>query len=193
MNMWELASSCYGDVSGDAKVFFKERFDINSLSPGFKKTMQSVVDRITETNAYIKTLHTCRKLRYSDGSNEIRQYSCLDELQFANSRMEPYLVALPEYRKPYNDNRAAGFEDSFSKYDKYRGNAYMNTDVNFREITSGLSNDYDEQYITTWDTDLDRKEVSNIDRIDVMITWGRALEMDWEDSDPFSQYGGCVE
>lgn len=192
MRLWELASSAYNSISGQSLNFFKETYDINDITGDFKNTVTKTLERIKKTDGFIKTLHHCRKMRYSDGSNEIRQYSILEEFQFANDIMQPFLVAMPEYRKEYNRHRAAGFEESFAVHDKFRGNAFKHTDMNYREITSGLAMGEDEKYVMSWDLDEDSK-VTNVDRIDVRICWSRLRELDWEDSDPMSQFGSAVE
>lgn len=193
MSMWELASTAYKEVSGEARSYFDRRFDVGSLTGSFRNVVNTTMERLTKTKAYTKTLHTARRMRYSDGSNEIRQYRTLEEIQFANTTMERFIVAMPEYRNKYNRGFAAGYEDGFSNHDKFRGNAYANTDENFRVITSGLATPYDEKYINTWDIAESDNHITNIDRIDVHSVWSRMHDMDWEDSDPCSQYGGSVE
>ncbi|MCT7476120.1 hypothetical protein N5V81_14140 [Escherichia coli] len=73
----------------------------------------------------------------------VRQIEELGEFQFANA-LQPFLVAMPEYRKLYNDGMATGYENGFSRLDVFKGNAYMRTDDHFREATSGISTKYDE-------------------------------------------------
>lgn len=193
MSMWELASTSYRDIAGTARDYFSSRFTMEGLTGNLKEAVCKVADRLAITQAYTKTLNATRRLRYSDGSNEIRQYETVEQIQFANTAMERFIVAMPEYRNKYNRGRAAGYEDGFSNFDKFRGNAYANTDANFRAITSGMSTPYDDNYINTWDLHGNDNDITNVDRVDVQIVWSRMSDMDWEDSDPGSSYGGCVE
>lgn len=188
--MWKNPSLAFAkqETGGGFHDFFAERFNIELIAEDLRESVIKHKQELANLEIFRKTSAVVRKLRYSDGVDIIRQYELVGEFQHANDIMQPFLVAMPEYRKLYNENMAAGFENGFSKHDLFRGNAYMHSDDNYREMTSDMSTEYDENNIWHWSSNEDRqKHLNNYEKVDLQICRARVRLMDWEDEDPFSE------
>jgi hypothetical protein len=195
MGMWEQVATPWTkqETGSGLRDYFANNFDLSKIATDLVGRVKEHQQQLISLDAYRKTQAVARKIMYSDGVDCIRQLSKLGEFQFANQALQPFLVAMPEYRTLYNQNLAAGFENGFSKHDAFRGTAYMHTDDNYREATSGLSNQYDENHIWNWVSNEDRaKRLNNIEKVEIQINWGRAADFDWEDADPFSEYNASI-
>ncbi|ELH4620150.1 hypothetical protein Q9W60_002675 [Salmonella enterica] len=190
--MWLQGSTVWTkqtEGSGALSVF-KESFSLSSLAPDLVDRVKEHCQDLISLERFRETFSTARKLRYSDTVEMVRQIEELGEFQFANAALQPFLVAMPEYRKLYNDGMATGYENGFSRLDVFKGNAYMRTDDHFREATSGISTKYDEDKIWQWATNEDRAvRLSRIDKVDIQLNWARMSAFDWEDGDPCSELG----
>ncbi len=188
MSMWRQPLSPFQAVTGAAADFVTNSFNINNFSEGFRNVVATHVKAFTDMNAYRKTMAAARKLRYNDTSDMIRQLEALGAFQNANPRLQPFMVAMPEYRTLYNKNLAAGYENGFAKHDSFRGTAYMHSDAAYCAATDGLVSDYESTHIFNWVIPDDGNgQLSAIDKVDIQINWTRMRDMDWEDGDPCSE------
>ncbi|HCJ5819047.1 TPA: hypothetical protein NU463_004706, partial [Escherichia coli] len=131
--MWLQGSTVWTkqtEGSGALSVF-KESFSLSSLAPDLVDRVKEHCQDLISLERFRETFSTARKLRYSDAVEMVRQIEELGEFQFANAALQPFLVAMPEYRKLYNDGMATGYENGFSRLDVFKGNAYMRTDDHF--------------------------------------------------------------
>lgn len=190
MGMWNNFTNAFTqqEAGGETFNFFQQQFDISRIAPDMLDRVKEHKKELMSLEMFRKTSAAVRKLRYSDGTDCVRQLSELGEFQHANSLLQPFLVAMPEYRKLYNENLATGYETGFSQHDSFRGNAYMHTDDNYREMTSDFSTEYDENRIWHWVSNEDRQHrLNNIERVDLTINRVRMRDFDWEDGDPCSE------
>ncbi|QXO09461.1 hypothetical protein pEaSNUABM11_00037 [Erwinia phage pEa_SNUABM_11] len=193
MGMWNQALSPWHQQSSGGGLFdvFKETFDITKLAPGLFERVNEHNQELQSLELFRKTNATARKVMHDGLDDVIRILDTLGEFQFAPDSMQGFLVAMPEYRNLYNQNMAAGFENGFAQVDPYRGNGYMHTDTNYREITSGLQTEYDERHVWNWAADEARTTRPDLveKHIVVNMNWAKMRDMDWEDDDPLSQLG----
>lgn len=193
MGMWNQALSPWHQQTEGGGFFdiIKDTFDLSKLSPGLLERVTEHDNELVSLDTFRKTNAAARKVLYDGLDDVIRILDNLGEFQFASESVQGYLVAMPEYRNLYNQNMAAGFENGFAKVDPYRGNAYMHTDTNYREITSDLQTEYDEERIWHWAGDEARtKRPTMVEKhIVVNMNWAKMRDMDWEDDDPLSQLG----
>ncbi len=195
MSMWQQTQTSFGEVAGSAFNFLEESFNksISTVSGEFADMLTNVRQSVVSHRAFRSAVAAGRRLRYGGTTDEVRELFTVGEMQNAPIVMEPGLVAMPEYRELYNENRAAGFENGFSQNDNFRGSAYMLTDHNYRMVTNGLSTQYDEERIWSFTTPhIHDGDYNKADQIDFMKVWARARKLDWEDEDPYSQMNaGC--
>lgn len=190
MGMWNNLSTAFTqqEAGGGAFNFFQQTFDLDRIAPDLMDKVREHKRELMSLEMFRKTNAAVRKLQHTDGVECIRQLTDLGEFQHANLMLQPYLVAMPEYRKLYNENLASGYETGFSLDDIFRGNAYMHTDDNYREMTSDISTEYDEDKIWHWVTNEDRQHrLTTIERVDLGINRARMRDFDWEDGDPCSE------
>ncbi len=190
MGMWNNLTTAFTkqESGGGAFDFFQQAFDISRVAPDMLDRVMEHKRELMSLDMFRKTSAAARKLQHTDGTEVIRQLTELGEFQHANSILQPFLVAMPEYRKLYNEHLATGYETGFSQIDAFRGNAYMHTDDNYREMTSDFSTEYDEDKIWHWVSNEDRQHrLTTIERVDLAINRVRMREMDWEDGDPCSE------
>ena len=65
----------------------------------------------------------------------------------------------------------------------------MHTDANYREATDGMVTEYHPTHLFNWVLPEEREgKLSRINKVDLQICWSRARDLDWEDSDPYSEY-----
>jgi hypothetical protein len=189
MGMWNVVATPWSVQSVGSQVynFFSDRLGELKLAPDVKQAFDKARQDISDMDMIRRTSAAVRKLRYGDGTDEILQLLEIGQFQHANHVMQPLLTAMPEYRKLYNQKMAAGFENGYSQHDAFRGSAYMHTDENYREVTDGMLNQYDD-HIWTW---VERHDRSNrldmFAKIDMLSNWDRMRAMDWEDEDPLSE------
>jgi len=189
MGMWTQSLSAWHRQSEGGGFFetVKQTFDLTSLAPDLLGRVQQHREQIVSLDMFRKTDAAARKLLHGANDNIIRIIEDIGQFQHASETMQGYLVAMPEYRNLYNQNMAAGYENGYSKVDKYRGSAYMHTDANYRDITSGMSTEYDEK-IWNWVTDEARVNRPDIfDKQIIQMNWRTMRDFDWEDADPCSQ------
>lgn len=190
MGMWNNLSNAYTKQEEGSGMFdyFKQTFDFQRIAPDMIERVKEHKRELLSLDMFRKTSAAVRKLRYNDGTECIRQLTDIGEFQHANSLLQPFLVATPEYRKLYNENLATGYETGFSQYDRFRGNAFMHTDDNYREMTSDFATEYDEDRIWHWVSNEERQHrLNNIERVELAINRVRMCDMDWEDGDPCSE------
>lgn len=190
MGMWDQAYTAWTQQTTGGGLFdaLASTFDVSKLAPDLLSRVQEHQKQLISLDMFRRTTAAARKLLYHDGTDCIRLLTDLGEFQNSNSLLQPYLVAMPEYRKPYNEFMAAGFENGFSKQDGFRGTGYMHTDANYRDITSGISTSYDEDKIWQWVTSDERThKPDRIEKQMVQMMWGYMRDMDWEDGEPCSE------
>lgn len=190
MGMWNNLTTAFTkqEAGGGAFDYFQQTFDIKRVAPDMLDRVMEHKRELMSLDMFRKTSAAARKLMHTDGTEVIRQLRDIGEFQHANSILQPYLVAMPEYRKLYNENLATGYETGFSQLDRFRGNAYMHTDDNYREMTSDFSTEYDEDKIWHWVSNEDRQHrLTTIERVDLAINRTRMRDFDWEDGDPCSE------
>ena len=189
MSMWDQPGTAFTKITGDAANFLNSTFDINSFASDFVDKVKQQVQKVASIDLFRLTSAAARNMRFASGADIVRQLEQLGEFQMAPPVMQPFLVAMPEYRTLYNNNMAAGFENGFAKHDQFRGNAYMHTDANYREATDGMVTEYHPTHLFNWVLPEEREGVlSRINKVDLQICWSRARDLDWEDSDPYSEY-----
>lgn len=191
MSMWFRNASPFGEVTGEAALSLESTYSLDSLSGAFKDMATSCVKVVKDNRMYRAAVAAGRRFRYGGTTDEVRQMFSVGELQQATSANQPYLVAEPTYRKKYNHNMAAGFEDGFAQHDCFRGSAIGLTDGNFRQVINGLSNSYTPEKVWTFTTPIDAPVLNKADQLDTMGNWRTALAVDWEDEDPYSQYNSA--
>ena len=189
MGMWNNAATPWTvqGVGTEVHNFFSERLGTLNLAADVMQSYQKAKEEVASLDLIRRTSAAMRKLRYMDSTNEVLQLFEVGQFQHANHVMQPLLVAMPEYRKLYNERFAAGFESGFGSVDIFRGSAYMHTDENYREVTDAMLNSYDE-HIWTWVGRDDRANpLDTFAKIDMLSNWDRMRAMDWEDEDPLSE------
>jgi hypothetical protein len=190
MGMWNNLTTAFTkqQAGGGTFDFFQQSFDISRVAPDMLDRVMEHKKELMSLDVFRRTSAAMRKLQNTDGTEVIRQLTDIGEFQHANSLLQPFLVAMPEYRKLYNAHLATGYETGFSQDDVFRGNAYMHTDDNYREMTSDISTEYDEDKIWHWVSNEDRQHrLTTIERVDLGINRARMREFDWEDGDPCSE------
>lgn len=188
--MWRNLTTAFTkqEAGGETFDYFRDKFDINRVAPDMLESVMEHRRELISLDIFRRSQAAVRKLRNSDATETIRLLTDLGEFQHANSLLQPYLVAMPEYRQLYNETMATGYESGFSKTDLFRGNAYMHTDDNYREATNGMSTEYEEGVIWHWATNEDRQHrLTNIERVEIQLNWSRMRDFDWEDGDPCSE------
>ena len=189
MGKWNVVATPWSVQSVGSQVynFFSDRLGELNLAPDVKQAFDKARQDISSMEMIRRTSAAVRKLRYGDATEEILQLLDIGQFQHANHVMQPLLTAMPEYRKLYNQKMAAGFENGYSQHDAFRGSAYMHTDENYREVTDGMLNQYDD-HIWTWVERHDRaNRLDMFAKIDMLSNWDRMRAMDWEDEDPLSE------
>ena len=192
MGMWNLGGSIWQrqDENSGMYRYFKENFNLSSFAPDMVERVKQKCNELISLQRFREMYAAARKVQNSDATNVVRQLETIGQFQFANEALQPFLIAMPEYRQLYNNNMATGFENGYSKVDRFRGSAYMHTDDNYREVTSGMSTEYDEDRIWTWVSNEDRSNrLTRVQQVDMQINWARMRSFDWEDEDPCSELG----
>lgn len=190
MGMWNNAVTPWTvqGVGSEVHGFFTEKLGSLNLAADVMQSLEKARAEVASIELVRRTSAAIRKLRYVDTTNDVLQLIEIGQFQHANHVMQPLLVAMPEYRSLYNDRFAAGYETGFGSVDVFRGNAYMHTDENYREVTDGMLNQYDE-HIWTWVGREDRADrLDMFAKIDMLSNWDRMRAMDWEDEDPLSEF-----
>lgn len=189
--MWEQAASPWAAQSKSSAAFrfLESSFDINSFAPDLVERVKSRCEAVLSLEAFRNTSLAVRKLMHTDATESFRTLDSIGDFQFANETLQPFLVSMPEYCSLYRDGLAAGFENGFSTLDRFRGNAYMHTDDNYREITSDMVSEYEDK-IMHWVSNEDRAfRPTTINKVENQINWSRMADFDWEDEDPCSELG----
>lgn len=195
MSMWKVVPTAFTkqEAGSGFHDFFESKFDILNIAEDMRDSVLSHRRELASMELFRKTTAAVRKLRHSDGTECIRQLETIGEFQHANSLLQPFLVAMPEYRKPYNELMASGFETGFSQVDSFRGTAYMYSDDNYREMTNHVVSEYDEERIWHWATNEDRQyRPDAIAKAELSINRVRMRDFDWEDADPCSQHNASM-
>ena len=195
MSMWKNLSTAFTkqETGSGFHDFFESKFNIDLIAPDMRDSVLEHRRELANMEIFRKTTAAVRKLRHSDGTECIRQLETIGEFQHANPLLQPFLVAMPEYRKPYNEFMASGYEKGFSELDIFRGNAYMHTDDNYREMTTDVSTEYDENRIWHWVTNEDRQyRPDAVAKVELNINRVRMRDFDWEDADPCSQFNASM-
>jgi len=190
--MWLQGSTVWGRQSEGSGMFdtFKEQFTLDGIASDMLDSVKKHTSELISLERWRETFSAARKLRYNDVTDVVRQLDELGDFQFANEALQPFLVAMPEYRKLYNEKMATGYENGYSQIDAFRGNAYMHTDDNYREVTSGMSTQYDDEKIWIWASNENRaNRLTSIQKVEMQINWTRMRDFDWEDGDPCSELG----
>lgn len=189
MSMWDQPASAFTKVTGEAANFLNSTFNIDNIASDFVGAVKQQLQKVANIEMFRITSAAARKMRYGSSADIIRQLDSIGEFQNAPPSMQPFLVAMPEYRTLYNNNMAAGFENGYSKHDSFRGTAYMHTDANYREATSAMVTEYHPTHIFNWVLPESREGVlTRVNKVDIQMCWSRARDLDWEDSDPYSEY-----
>ncbi len=192
MGMWNLGGTIWTRQTENSGMYryFRDNFDINAFAPDMIESVKRKCNELISLERFREMYAAARKVQHSDATDVVRQLEKIGHFQFANATLQPLLMALPEYRQLYNNNMATGYENGYSKIDNFRGSAYMHTDDNFREVTSGMSNEYDEDRIWNWVSNEDRSnKLTRVQQVDMQINWARMRSFDWEDEDPCSELG----
>lgn len=189
MSMWDQPGSAFNKVTGEAANFLNSTFNLSAMAADFVDVVKQQVQKVADIEMFRLTSAAARKMRYGGGADMIRQLESIGDFQLAPPTLQPFMVAMPEYRTLYNNNMAAGYENGFSKHDQFRGNAYMHTDGNYREATNAMVTEYHPTHLFNWVLPESRDGgLTRIQQVDVQINWTRMRDMDWEDSDPASEF-----
>lgn len=191
--MWDITATPFAAAVGETADFFQTRYAATNFTGYVAEMTQDIANEVRASRIYRTAVAAGRRLRYGRDADEIRQLFSMGEFQQAPPSAQPYLVAMPEYRKQYNEKMAAGYEDGYSKHDIFRGVGYMYTDPNFRMVTSGLSTEYDEEIIHVYSTPIELEDTLSVyDKIDMLGNWKRKRAFNWEEEDPGSEYNASV-
>lgn len=195
MGMWKMASSAWSKPDGrsDGIALLTESFNKATFAPDIIAEVKRQELEILKLETYRRANAAKNRLDKETDTLAIVGLNELAEFQNAPDVMQGYLVAQPQYRELYNKNMAAGFERGFSQRDIFRGNAYMHTDTNYREVTNGVVTK-DEEHVWTWVTPDDKTvTLDNIGRAAILYSWDKMSEMEWsDDDDMLSQMGASL-
>jgi hypothetical protein len=189
-NPWDVAvSTTFRSLSGDSVRHLDNSYSARSFSDGFRARVGLLSEGVRNTSIYRNAIGALRKLRHSREDNSIRRLRGIGQLQHAPRCMERYLVANPVIRQGYNNRMMAGYEDGYSKSDKWRGTAYKHTDKSWQMVMQGRTDEEELMCHTYALTDSEANELSNSEAIDVIVTWKEQIRvMNETDDDVVSTY-----
>lgn len=172
-----------GRLSGHSASHLKRRYSERNFSEEFLAGVAETSRSIRANSLYRNSVSALRRLRHSRKSNSVRRLFGIGELQFAPSVMESYLVANPVVRRNYNRYMEPGYEDGFSKRDRWRGTAVKHTDVNYRIVMDGYL-DTEENKFHSYVLDSEEKgSLSRSERLDIQATWREQIRVMMETDD----------
>lgn len=168
------------------------RYSERGFSDTFRERVEKLSSSIKESSTYRNAIAAFRKLRHSRKDNTVRRLSGIGELQQAPRVMERFLVANPVVRRAYNQRMVAGYEDGFSKLDKWRGTAIKHTDKAYQMVMNGRT---DEEELLCHTYALTREEettLSEAECIDITVSWKNQLKAMAETTDDITSRYNAV-
>lgn len=191
MGMWNMTTSAWSkpDSRSDGMQVFAERFSTTTFAPDVMEQVRKHQMEVSKLEAYRRANAAKSRIETEGSVSGIVTLNDIAKMQNAPEILQPYLVAMPDYRERYNKNQAAGFERGFAINDGFRGNAFKHTDSNYREVTSTMVTEHEDK-VWTWVTPDDRfNALDGIARTAILATWKNMEEMDWSEDDMLSQTG----
>lgn len=182
-NEWDIGMGSSKILSGSSAKHIRGRYSERNYSEEFSRGVQETSRAIRENSLYRNSVSALRRLRHARKSNEIRRLYGVGELQHAPSIMESYLVANPIVRELYNKRMCAGYEEGFSKRDRYRGTAIKHSDTSYRVVMDGYL-DTTENKFHSYVLDDEEKSAMNLgQRLDVQASWREQIRVMMETDD----------
>lgn len=117
----------------------------------------------------------------------------LESLQTAKPIMQRWIMAQPDIRELYLEQRCAGYPDSY--YNVF-GNAIRDDHYDFRRVMDAVVVDNDDGwYVRYYPDDLldGDKDLSHIEKVDILSTWDIVrMFVEQGSKDPTDPYGGSL-
>lgn len=190
-NPWDVSSGggAFKMLNGESSRHLDTLYSTRNYSEEFRGLVSRVSDTIKESTMYRNSVSAVRKLIHGRGANTISRFRGVGEMQHASDINQGYLMANPVVRRLYNSKRLKGYEDTFAKNDKWRGNAYKHSDHNYRIVMDGRLDASEDKFHNYVLTDGERTKLDNCEDIDIMVSWEMQLRHLRETDDDFtSQY-----
>ena len=101
MGMWNLGGSIWQrqDENSGMYRYFKENFNLSSFAPDMVERVKQKCNELISLQRFREMYAAARKVQNSDATNVVRQLETIGQFQFANEALQPFLIAMPEYRQ----------------------------------------------------------------------------------------------
>lgn len=178
-----MGSSSFKTLSGSKASHLTQRYSERNYSEEFLRGVEETSRAIRSNSLYRNSVSALRRLRHARKSDTVRRLTGIGELQHAPSVMESYLVANPVVRRNYNKRMEPGYEDGFSKRDRWRGTAIKHTDSNYRVVMDGYLDTEENKFHSYVLDDEEKSALTLGERLDVQACWREQIRVMMETDD----------
>lgn len=167
---------------------------LHDAGSSFMSSMQELYDRFSSSSAIRAAQAAIRKVTSMFDRDEVRSMWDIGQMQAAQFQMQRWIMACPEVRELYHQQRCDGFSDTYiDMHPGVKGADHYD----YRRVTDGVIMDTEDGgwVCTNYFDPLEEGDVelTHEAKIDVLSTWSFVrMYLEKGKEDPTSQYGGML-
>lgn len=189
---------CFPEQSQANMSYFQNqmtRFSetLSDVGRKFMETSVDIYNKIHNSDAARMARAALRSAKGIFHPNHIVPLESLEDLQAAQSMMQRYIMAQPDIRAMYHEQRCDGYSDTYVDIEPGKvGKAHYD----YRRVMDGIvQEDGDDWCVNTWAEDLHNgdRELLFGEKVDVLNVWDIvSMFVHAGKDDPTSPYGGML-